>query len=61
MKEAMFYEKKNNNVQCLLCPHKCLIPDNKRGMCGVRENRNGVLYSLIYSEASSICPDPIEK
>lgn len=61
MKEAMFYEKKDDKVQCLLCPHKCLIPEGKRGICGVRENRNGVLYSLIYGEASSITPDPIEK
>lgn len=61
MKEAMFYEKKDNKIRCLLCPHSCLISDGKRGICGVRENRNGVLYSLIYGEASSITPDPIEK
>jgi pyruvate formate lyase activating enzyme len=61
MKEAMFYEKKDDKVQCLLCPHKCLIPEGKRGICGVRENKKGVLYSLIYGETSSICPDPIEK
>ncbi|MDI6917151.1 MAG: AmmeMemoRadiSam system radical SAM enzyme, partial [Thermoplasmatales archaeon] len=61
MKEAMFYEKKDDKIRCLLCPHKCLIPEGKRGICGVRENRKGVLYSLIYGEASSITPDPIEK
>ena len=61
MKEAMFWEKEKDKIRCLLCPHSCLIPEGKRGMCGVRENRNGVLYSLIYGEASSICPDPIEK
>ena len=61
MKEAMFYEKKDDKVRCLLCPHSCLIPEGKRGICGVRENRKGVLYSLIYEEASSITPDPIEK
>jgi pyruvate formate lyase activating enzyme len=38
-----------------------MIPDGKRGICGVRENRAGRLYSLIYGLASSIHPDPIEK
>ena len=61
MKEAMFWEKEDNKIRCLLCPHNCLIPDGKRGICGVRENKKGVLYSLIYGEASSISPDPIEK
>lgn len=61
MKEAMFWKKEKDKVRCLLCPHNCLIPEGKRGLCGVRENRNGVLYSLIYGEASSISPDPIEK
>ncbi len=61
MKEALFWEKKNNKVQCLLCPNNCVIADGKRGFCGVRENIGGILYSLIYGRASSVCPDPIEK
>ncbi|MDI6708762.1 MAG: AmmeMemoRadiSam system radical SAM enzyme [Candidatus Thermoplasmatota archaeon] len=61
MKEALFWEKKNDKIQCLLCPHKCVIGNGKRGICGVRENKDGILYSLIYGLASSICPDPIEK
>ena len=48
-------------VRCLLCPHGCTIPPRRRGKCGVRENRDGRLYSLIYGMASSIHPDPIEK
>jgi pyruvate formate lyase activating enzyme len=59
--EASFYEKEGDKVRCSLCPHSCLIADGKRGLCGVRENRAGVLYSLIYGLASSIHPDPIEK
>lgn len=59
--EALFYEKKGDKVQCGLCPHACLISDGKRGLCGVRENRSGILYSLIYGLASSIHADPIEK
>lgn len=59
--EAKFYSKEADKVRCRLCPHSCLIADGKRGLCGVRENRSGTLYSLIYGLASSIHPDPIEK
>ncbi|MCX7941816.1 MAG: AmmeMemoRadiSam system radical SAM enzyme [Dictyoglomaceae bacterium] len=62
MKEALYYKKLDNKkVQCLLCPHHCLILSGKRGICGVRENREGILYSLNYNFVSSIALDPIEK
>ena len=63
MKEAMFYEKLDNNlVNCNLCSHRCRkIADSKRGMCGVRENRDGTLYSLVYGKAVARSVDPIEK
>jgi len=59
--EARFYSQESGKVRCSLCPHSCLIADGKRGLCGVRENTSGKLYSLIYGLASSIHPDPIEK
>ncbi|PVX25391.1 MAG: AmmeMemoRadiSam system radical SAM enzyme [Candidatus Bathyarchaeum sp.] len=63
MKEAMFYEKLDDNmVKCNLCSHRCsLIADSKRGICGVRENRAGKLYSLVYGKAVACAVDPIEK
>lgn len=62
MREALYYQKLENQIaQCLLCPHHCIIPSGKRGICGVRENIEGTLYSLIYGKASSIALDPIEK
>ncbi len=63
MKEAMFYEKLDNNlVNCNLCSHHCRkIADSKRGICGVRENRDGTLYSLVYGKAVARSVDPIEK
>jgi pyruvate formate lyase activating enzyme len=62
MKEAMLYEKlTDNKVQCNLCSHRCNIVDSKRGICAVRENRSGTLYSLIYRKAISAHLDPIEK
>jgi pyruvate formate lyase activating enzyme len=62
MKEAMFWEPKDwNRVRCNLCHHRCVIQPGKRGICGVRENRAGVLYSLVYGKATAQCMDPIEK
>lgn len=62
MKEAMFYEKgEDGKVRCFLCNHHCTIHDGKRGLCGVRENRGGILYSLVYGKVISMNVDPIEK
>ena len=62
MKEAMFYEKLGDNVvECNLCSHRCRITDSKRGICAVRENRNGTLYSLVYGKVVARAVDPIEK
>ncbi|MDD5006215.1 MAG: AmmeMemoRadiSam system radical SAM enzyme [Candidatus Omnitrophica bacterium] len=62
MKEALFYEAKDNSkVRCRLCPHNCLILEGKLGLCGVRKNQKGKLYSLIYAQATSLALDPIEK
>ena len=61
-KEAMFYERLDNKtVHCYLCPHNCKIPQDGRGLCGVRRNMDGRLFALNYGEISSIGVDPIEK
>ena len=60
-KIASFWKKTNNKIQCILCPHHCLINEGMVGICGVRKNENGNLYSLIYGSSSSIAADPIEK
>ena len=64
MKEASFYQRVQGpgaRVQCQLCPHNCLIADGKRGVCGVRENQGGKLYSLVYGKLVSAAVDPVEK
>jgi len=62
MKEAMFYDKlKDKKVQCRLCARNCIIPENKMGICRVRKNINGKLYSLVYDKVHSAQPDHIEK
>ena len=62
IREATLYDKLDNNkVKCKVCNHRCTIAPGKRGFCRVRENRDGTLYSLIYSTVSSEAVDPIEK
>jgi pyruvate formate lyase activating enzyme len=62
MKEAMFYEKlADEKVRCYLCAHRCTIHEGKKGICGVRTNKNGTLYSLVYGKLISLNVDPIEK
>jgi pyruvate formate lyase activating enzyme len=48
-------------VHCFLCAHHCRVAPGERGLCGVRENREGVLYTLVYGLPVSTAVDPIEK
>ena len=60
--EASLYERlANREVQCNLCNHRCVIINGKRGVCGVRENRNGILEALVYGRLIAQNVDPIEK
>ncbi|MFH1459898.1 MAG: AmmeMemoRadiSam system radical SAM enzyme [Candidatus Omnitrophota bacterium] len=60
--KASFFKKlRNNDLQCQLCPQNCIIIDGKTGICGVRKNIKGELYSLIYGKTTGIALDPIEK
>ncbi|MDO8424749.1 MAG: AmmeMemoRadiSam system radical SAM enzyme [bacterium] len=62
MKEVYLYKKlKDNQVQCQTCAHYCIILPGQRGVCGARENRNGILYILNYGKIVAKNIDPIEK
>lgn len=62
MHEASFYEKlEEKKVLCGLCKHHCNIAEGKRGICGVRINKEGSLYTLVYAMPCSTHVDPIEK
>jgi pyruvate formate lyase activating enzyme len=64
MKRADFQrviDEEKKSVECYLCAHNCRIKKGKRGLCQVRENRDGVLYSLVYGKLISQNVDPIEK
>ncbi len=61
-REARYYEKKpDKKVECRLCPHQCQVADLERGSCGVRENRGGTYYTLVYGQPCAVHIDPIEK
>ena len=52
VREALYYEKlEHKKIRCTLCPRKCVIDDRERGYCGVRENREGTYYTLVYNRA----------
>lgn len=60
--EARHYRKgREGRLECVLCPHNCSIAEGKTGICDVRGNSGGTLYSDIYGRVSSIAMDPIEK
>jgi len=59
--EAMFYKRgESSSVYCQLCFRRCFIPEGRSGFCRVRENRAGILRSLVYGRPSGLQIDPIE-
>ncbi|GAB4441847.1 MAG: AmmeMemoRadiSam system radical SAM enzyme [bacterium] len=61
MKQARYFEKREDAVQCFLCRHHCVIKKGHTGICGVRKNVEGVLVALTYAKAIAKHLDPIEK
>jgi len=62
IKEAMLYRSLDDGkVSCFLCHHRCEIADSKFGICGVRQNRKGKLYTHVFGEVIAAHVDPIEK
>jgi len=60
--EALLYDRLDDDrVRCNLCAHRCVIAPGRRGICHVRENRAGRLYTLVYGRTISQAVDPIEK
>lgn len=61
MHKAMLFTSGDGYAQCGLCAHRCRIGEGQRGICRVRENRGGELYSLVYGKLAAEHIDPIEK
>ncbi len=61
-RECRFYRTLfDGQVQCRLCPRKCLIAEGKRGTCGIRQNIHGKLYLITYGKPCAVGVEPIEK
>jgi pyruvate formate lyase activating enzyme len=59
--EAMTGDGETGAVRCNLCAHRCLIRAGRKGICLVRENVGGELYTLVYGRVISANVDPVEK
>ncbi len=62
VKEAKYWESVGEGrVKCRLCYRECVIPPEEFGVCGVRYNSRGKLYTLVYGLLTAANLDPIEK
>ena len=60
--DALLYDELEDDlVQCKLCAHRCKISAGRRGICRVRENKDGKLFTRVYGNLISKNIDPIEK
>lgn len=60
-KEAYHYKKLGNNVQCSVCPNRCILEEGDRSICRNKVNINNKLYTIAYGNPCSVHVDPIEK
>jgi pyruvate formate lyase activating enzyme len=60
-KPALFWEKHDLGVRCVLCPNYCVVAEGKCGVCRKRVNITGELVSLNYAQTISLAVDPLEK
>lgn len=56
-----FYEACGHQFRCGICPHHCLLSENKVGICKVRKVKDGIPVAINYGEVTSLALDPIEK
>lgn len=49
------------SMRCEICPHYCLIPEGKTGLCQARGNEKGQIVCQNYGCITALHLDPIEK
>jgi pyruvate formate lyase activating enzyme len=60
--QGRFYEGlEGGKLRCVLCPHRCVLPEGGRGRCKVRGNEGGALALPFYGYISALASDPVEK
>jgi pyruvate formate lyase activating enzyme len=53
--------EEDGSIRCATCAQRCLVRPGRRGICGVRENRDGALWCDAYGGVVAVGVDPIEK
>ena len=61
MKKILLSEKKDNYVECRLCPNRCQLKENEIGKCSVRKSDGDTIFLMNYGELVSVAVNPIEK
>ncbi len=62
MHEAQFYTKLENHVvRCDLCPWNCELKPNQTGICKVRSNENGRLFTHVFQQSGGFWNRPDRK
>ncbi len=62
VRTPMYWEAMaGGRVRCRLCPHQCVIPPGRTGVCRVRRNVDGQLVLEGYGRVAAIHLDPVEK
>jgi pyruvate formate lyase activating enzyme len=51
----------SGTVRCIACAHRCVLRPGRVGICGVRQNRGGRLYTLVYGQVVASKAEPVEK
>jgi len=60
--ECMFFIKKGEEeIQCYLCHHQCIIHDGQICLCKVRKASGGTLYNSVYARPAAVVVEPVEK
>jgi pyruvate formate lyase activating enzyme len=60
-REALFYSKTSDGLQCEKCPQGCLLNDGDAGFCRSRIASSGKMYTIAYGNPCAVHIDPIEK
>ena len=62
MQEAkLWVQSGDDTLQCRACAQFCRLKPGECGICGVRVNHQGVLYTLVADRVAALNVDPIEK
>jgi len=51
----------DGRVECDVCPRACKLREGQRGLCFIRERRDGGVVLTSYGRSSGLVVDPIEK